>query len=66
MPIVAQLSLNTSQRELATIVATPYPAAPDFTLFRGQNKASLCFSAFHLSYTTHSAAVLEPSNYSHF
>ena len=24
--------------ELATGVATPYPAAPDFSLFRGQNK----------------------------
>ena len=45
--------------ELAAIAATPYPASPDFPLFRGQNKPQI--STRFISISRHSAAKTSPS-----
>ena len=45
--------------ELAAIAATPYPASPDFPLFRGQNKPQI--SNRFISISRHSAARISPS-----
>ena len=47
MTVMPQLSVNTGRQELATIVATPYPAAPDFPLCRGQNRPLYTFLFIH-------------------
>ncbi len=37
--------------KLATIVATPYPAAPDSPLFRGENSPLYAFLQCHMWHT---------------
>ena len=59
-PVLKVLLISkTSIADWLTAFATPYPATPDFPLFRGQNKPQI--SIHDISITRHRAAKTSPS-----